>query len=86
MWINWSYLMRGYSSEAARWEAFSDFSEPSELAKMSWRILQQQQAMTLDPVRDSFKGVLLDTELDPALIAEILAIPTICFDCSDRKR
>jgi aminopeptidase N len=27
-------------------------------------------------VRDSFKGVLLDTELDPALIAEILAIPT----------
>ncbi|MGI2216711.1 aminopeptidase N [Shewanella baltica] len=69
------HLMRFASSEVARWEA--SVTLVSQAIWQNVASLQQQQAMTLDPrVRDSFKGVLLDTELDPALIAEILAIPT----------
>ncbi|MGI1936284.1 aminopeptidase N [Shewanella oncorhynchi] len=69
------HLMRFASSEVARWEA--SVTLVSQAIWQNVASLQQQQAMALDPrVRDSFKGVLLDTELDPALIAEILAIPT----------
>ncbi|PTA50413.1 aminopeptidase N [Shewanella morhuae] len=69
------HLMRFASSEVARWEA--SVTLVSQAIWQNVASLQQQQAMTLDlRVRDSFKGVLLDTKLDLALIAEILAIPT----------
>lgn len=69
------HLMRFATSEVARWEA--SVVLVSQAIWQNVAHLQQQQTMTLDErVRDSFKGVLLDTELDPALIAEILAIPT----------
>ncbi|PIW62872.1 aminopeptidase N [Shewanella sp. CG12_big_fil_rev_8_21_14_0_65_47_15] len=69
------HLMRFATSEVARWEA--SVVLVSQAIWLNVAHLQQQQTMTLDErVRDSFKGMLLDTELDPALIAEILAIPT----------
>ncbi|MCK7629487.1 aminopeptidase N [Shewanella sp. JNE10-2] len=69
------HLMRFASSDVARWEA--SVTLVSQAIWQNVTHLQQQQAMTLDErVRDSFKGVLLDTVLDQALIAEILAIPS----------
>lgn len=69
------HLMRFATNEVARWEA--SVVLVSQAIWQNVAHLQQQQAMILDErVRDSFKGVLLDPELDPALIAEILAIPT----------
>ncbi|WP_198780149.1 aminopeptidase N [Shewanella putrefaciens] len=69
------HLMRFATSEVARWEA--SVVLVSQAIWQNVAHLQQQQTMTLDErVRDSFKGVLLNTELDPALIAEILGIPT----------
>lgn len=69
------HLMRFASSEVARWEASVVL-----ISQAIWQNvahLHAKQAMTLDErVRDSFKGALLDPKLDPALVAEILAIPS----------
>jgi aminopeptidase N len=70
-----AHLMRFATSEVARWEA--SVTLVSQAIWQNVAHLQQKQTMTLDPrVRDSFKGILLDTQLDQALIAEILAIPS----------
>lgn len=69
------HLMRFASSEVARWEA--SVTLVSQAIWQNVAQLQQQHSMTLDAkVSDSFKGILLDSQLDQALIAEILAIPS----------
>ncbi len=68
-------LMRYASSEVARWEAsvaiFSDAVWHNVTA------LQQQTTMQVNQVTlDAFKGILLDADIDPALAAEVLTVPT----------
>ena len=68
-------LMRYASSEVARWEA-----SVSMFSNAIWRnveALQNQTSMQVNQVvLDAFKGTLLDSQLDPALVAEILTVPT----------
>ncbi|MGL5485407.1 MAG: DUF3458 domain-containing protein, partial [Shewanella sp.] len=69
------HLMRFASSEVARWEA--SVALVSQAIWQNVAHLQQHHTMTLDErVKDSFKGALLDEQLDLALMAEILAIPS----------
>lgn len=69
------HLMRFASSEVARWEASVELI--SQAIWQNVNHLQQHQPMTLDErVKDGFKGALLDVELDQALMAEMLSIPT----------
>lgn len=69
------HLMRFASSEVARWEA--SVALVSQAIWLNVAHLQQHHTMTLDErVKDSFKGALLDEQLDQALMAEILAIPS----------
>ncbi len=69
------HLMRFASSEVARWEA--SVALVSQAIWQNVAHLQQHHTMTLDErVKDSFKGALLDEQLDQALMAEILAIPS----------
>lgn len=68
------HLIRYASSEVAKWEAsvalFSDATWHNVAA------LSQRQAMSLpSEVSDAFKGLLLNPELDRALLAEILTLP-----------
>lgn len=69
------HLMRFASSEVARWEA--SVALVSQAIWQNVAHLQQHHTMTLDErVKDSFKGALLDEQLDQALMAEMLAIPS----------
>ncbi|MGI2258413.1 aminopeptidase N [Shewanella sp. GXUN23E] len=69
------HLMRFASSEVARWEA-----SVALISQAIWQNvtrLEEGEAMLLDPrVADAFRGILLNDSLDPALVAEILNIPS----------
>lgn len=69
------HLMRHASSEVARWEASVQL-----ISQTIWHNiaqLQQQQVMTVDSrVIEAFRGIILDVNLDQALVAEILSIPS----------
>ena len=69
------HLMRFASSEVARWEA-----SVALVSQAIWHNVAQlnaHHAMMLDPrVTDAFKGVLLDEQLDLALVGEILTLPS----------
>jgi aminopeptidase N len=68
-------LMRFATSEVARWEA-----SVALFSQAVWHNVAQLDArcaMTLDSrVIDAFRGVILDAELDNALVAEILTVPS----------
>ncbi|QYJ80254.1 aminopeptidase N [Shewanella acanthi] len=69
------HLMRYATSEVARWEA--SVALVSQAIWQNVSHVKLHQTMTLDErVKDGFKGVLLSTELDRALMAEILATPS----------
>ncbi|MCL2914190.1 aminopeptidase N [Shewanella corallii] len=69
------HLMRHAGSEVARWEA--SVALISQAVWQNVARLQQSEAMHLDPrVVDAFRGVLLDSNLDAAMVAEILNIPS----------
>lgn len=69
------HLMRYAGSEVARWEA--SVALVSQAVWQNVARLEQGEAMHIDPrLVDAFRGVLLDTELDAALVAEILNIPS----------
>ncbi|MBT1445667.1 aminopeptidase N [Shewanella sp. JM162201] len=69
-------LMRHASSEVARWEASVNL-----ISRAIWAnhdALGAGEAMVLDGrVADAFRATLLDEELDPALAARIISIPSI---------
>ncbi|MBM7071921.1 aminopeptidase N [Shewanella sp. 202IG2-18] len=68
-------LMRYASSEVARWEA-----SVSIFSNAIWNnveALKNNTNMQVNQVvLDAFKGMLLDSQLDPALVAEVLTVPT----------
>jgi aminopeptidase N len=67
------HLMRYASSEVARWEASVQL-----ISQTIWNNvaqLQKQQVMMVDNrVIEAFRGVILDANIDQALVAEILSI------------
>ncbi|MFT6976639.1 aminopeptidase N [Shewanella sp. Actino-trap-3] len=69
------HLMRYASSEVARWEASVQL-----ISQTIWNNvaqLQKQQVMMVDTrVIEAFRGVILDANIDQALVAEILSIPS----------
>ncbi len=69
------HLMRYASSEVARWEASVQL-----ISQTIWNNvaqLQKQQVMMVDNrVIEAFRGVILDANIDQALVAEILSIPS----------
>jgi aminopeptidase N len=69
------HLMRYASSEVARWEASVQL-----ISQTIWNNvaqLQKQQVMMVDTrVIEAFRGVILDPNIDQALVAEILSIPS----------
>ncbi|RYV01611.1 aminopeptidase N [Shewanella sp. OPT22] len=68
-------LMRFASSEVARWEA-----SVSIFSNAIWNnveALKNNTSMQVNQViLDAFKGMLLDSQLDSALVAEVLTVPT----------
>ncbi|MGB6137348.1 MAG: aminopeptidase N [Shewanella sp.] len=69
------HLMRHASSEVARWEASVQLVSQTIWNNIAQ--LQQQQVMTVDSrVIEAFRGIILDVNLDQALVAEILSIPS----------
>jgi len=69
------HLMRHASSEVARWEASVQLVSHTIWNNVAQ--LQQQQVMMVDTrVIEAFRGVILDANVDQALVAEILSIPT----------
>ncbi|WP_108946686.1 aminopeptidase N [Shewanella halifaxensis] len=69
------HIMRYASSEVAKWEA--SVALFSQSVWQNVERLQSQQAMFIDPrIIDAFKGVLLAEDLDKALMAEILTLPS----------
>ncbi|WP_261925097.1 aminopeptidase N [Shewanella sp. NFH-SH190041] len=69
------HLMRYAASDVARWEA--SVALVSQAIWDNVAKLAQGEGMVLDPrVTDAFRGALLDSQLDPALVAEILNIPS----------
>ncbi|WP_028766875.1 aminopeptidase N [Shewanella fidelis] len=69
------HIMRYASSEVAKWEA--SVALFSQSVWQNVERLQSQQAMFIDPrIIDAFKGVLLAEDLDKALMAEILTMPS----------
>ncbi|MDR8523670.1 aminopeptidase N [Shewanella fidelis] len=69
------HIMRYASSEVAKWEA--SVALFSQSVWQNVERLQAQQAMFIDPrIIDAFKGVLLAEDLDKALMAEILTMPS----------
>ncbi|MEI6859964.1 MAG: aminopeptidase N [Shewanella sp.] len=71
-----AHLMRFANSEVARWEASVTLISQSIWGNVvKW---QRDQVMYVDPrVIDAYRGVLLSETLDPALVAEIFALPSI---------
>ena len=68
-------LMRHASSEVARWEASVSIFSNAVWQNVS--ALLSQSTMQVDQVTlDAFKGMLLDADIDPALVAEVLTVPT----------
>ncbi|NMH64196.1 aminopeptidase N [Shewanella salipaludis] len=69
------HLLRFASSEVARWEA--SVSLVSQAIWHNVAQLQRHGSMLLDPrVAEAFRGAILDADLDPALLAEILSLPS----------
>lgn len=69
------HLMRYASSEVARWEASVQLVSQTIWTNIAQ--LQQQQVMTVDSrVIEAFRGIILDVNIDQALVAEILSIPS----------
>lgn len=69
-------LMASASSEVARWDASVTLFSRAVWDNVSR--LQRQQSMLLDNrVIDAFRGVILSAELDHALAAEILKMPSV---------
>ncbi|MGI2169835.1 aminopeptidase N [Shewanella sp. MF05960] len=69
------HLMRYATSEVARWEASVQLVSQTIWANIAQ--LQQQQVMTVDSrVIEAFRGIILDVNIDQALVAEILSIPS----------
>ena len=69
------HLMRYASSEVARWEASVQLVSQTIWTNIAQ--LQQQQVMTVDSrVIEAFRGMILDVNIDQALVAEILSIPS----------
>ncbi|MCL1137142.1 aminopeptidase N [Shewanella pneumatophori] len=69
------HIMRYATSEVAKWEA--SVALFSQSVWQNVERLQQQQAMFIDPrIIDAFKGVILAEDLDKALMAEILTMPS----------
>jgi aminopeptidase N len=69
------HLMRHASSEVARWEASVQLI--SQTIWLNIEQLQHQQVMMLDArVIEAFRGIILDGNLDRALVAEILSVPS----------
>ncbi|MBR9727854.1 aminopeptidase N [Shewanella intestini] len=70
------HLMRFATSEVARWEASVQL-----VSHAIWKNvehLQNNSTMRVDPrVVDAFKGMILNPELDKALLAEVLTIPSM---------
>ncbi|NRD74030.1 aminopeptidase N [Shewanella sp. VB17] len=70
------HLMRYASSEVARWEASVALFSQSIWSNVDK--LAAKQAMHVDcRVVDAYRGVLLSETLDPALVAEILTLPSV---------
>lgn len=70
------HLMRFASSDVARWESSVTLISQSIWSNVAK--LAASQSMSLDiQVIDAFKGVLLDEELDAALVAEIFSVPSL---------
>ncbi|MGZ9898183.1 aminopeptidase N [Shewanella gaetbuli] len=69
------HLMRFASSEVARWEASVQLFSQSVWDNVDH--LAQHQSMAVDNrVLEAFRGVILNEQLDPALVAEILNVPS----------
>jgi aminopeptidase N len=69
------HLMRYASSEVARWEASVQLVSQTIWNNVAQ--LQKQQVMMVDTrVIEAFRGVILDANIDQALVAEILSIPS----------
>ncbi|MGM8892199.1 DUF3458 domain-containing protein, partial [Psychrobacter sp. 1Y1] len=69
------HIMRFATSEVAKWEA--SVSLFSQSVWQNVERLQHKQAMFIDPrILDAFKGVILAQDLDKALMAEILTLPS----------
>ncbi|MCG9696496.1 aminopeptidase N [Shewanella sp. Isolate11] len=70
------HLIRFASSEVAKWEAAQGLFSQAVWQNVS--LLQQQKAMHIDTrLVDAIKGLLLDENLDKALLAEILKFPNV---------
>lgn len=70
------HLMRYASSEVARWEASVALFSQSIWSNVD--NLTAKQAMHVDRrMIDAYRGVLLSEVLDPALVAEILTLPSV---------
>ncbi|GGI88663.1 aminopeptidase N [Shewanella gelidii] len=68
-------LMRFASSEVARWEASVQLI--SQAIWLNITRIQSGSAMVLAPqIVDGYRGVLLDPQLDSALVAEIFTLPS----------
>ncbi|MCL1078485.1 aminopeptidase N [Parashewanella spongiae] len=71
-----AHLMRYATNEVARWEA-----SVSLFSKTVWgcvAALENGQAMQVGSlVQDAFRGLILDPMLDPALIAEVMNLPSV---------
>ncbi|WP_350431042.1 aminopeptidase N [Shewanella sp. H8] len=69
------HLMRYASSEVARWEASVQLVSQTIWNNVAQ--LQLQQVMVVDPrVVEAFRGIILDANIDQALVAEILSVPS----------
>ncbi|TVP16165.1 aminopeptidase N [Shewanella sp. KCT] len=70
------HLMRYASSEVAKWEASAALF--SQAVWQNVAHLKAQKAMYVDPrLVDGVKGLLLDEQLDQALLAEVLRFPSL---------
>jgi aminopeptidase N len=69
------HLMAFASSEVARWEA-----SVALISHGIWHCVKQRQSQTVmtlsAEIIDGFRGVILNEDLDPALVAEMLTLPT----------
>ncbi|WP_025822172.1 aminopeptidase N [Shewanella marina] len=70
------HLMQFATSEVARWEASVNLF--SQTVWQNVAKLAAEQAMVVDPrVVDAFRAVMLATDLDAELVAEILTLPSL---------
>lgn len=70
-----AFLMRHARNEFARWDAAQMLI--AKYVRLNAAKFREQQALSLPiHVVDAFRGVLLDENLDPALAAQILSLPS----------